>query len=115
MKALVVDDNPVNLEVLARLLSKISVYCDSVLSASEALELYKNNHYDVVFLDYLMPEMTGMELYDLMEKRDGTIFVMVTASGMEFPTLDRTIKKPISIDNLKYVIGMHRHVIGAES
>ena len=48
-KVLVVDDTPVNLTVFASLLSRTKIQIDTAESGDEAIQLYKNKHYDVIF------------------------------------------------------------------
>lgn len=65
-KVLAVDDNAVNLKVLKGLLSAYGIQADTALSGLECLEILKEEDYDMVFLDYMMPEMDGIETLHLM-------------------------------------------------
>lgn len=58
---LIVDDNQMNLLVIRKLLEKTQVKITEAMSGAVALELMKNNQYDVVFLDHMMPGMDGIE------------------------------------------------------
>ena len=51
---LVVDDNEENLQVLKALLSSTMLRVDAAASGHECLELMKNNHYHIIFIDYMM-------------------------------------------------------------
>ena len=57
MKALVVDDSTINLKVASKLLYHEGVEVQTVLSGKECLENVKNQKYDVIFMDIMMPEM----------------------------------------------------------
>ena len=58
---LVVDDNQMNLMVVKNLLKNTKVRLTSCMGGEEALELAKNNSYDVILLDHMMPVMDGIE------------------------------------------------------
>ena len=60
-KVLVVDDMEINLAVVEALLSTFEIIPDLAQSGAEAIELAKNNRYDVIFMDHMMPEMNGLE------------------------------------------------------
>ena len=56
---LVVDDMPMNLTVITRLLKKTKINIDTAKSGKEALELTMSTTYDLIFMDQLMPQMDG--------------------------------------------------------
>ncbi len=60
-KVLVVDDNDMNLTVVESLLAKTKVQIDCCMSGRECLAKMRQQHYDIVFLDHMMPEMDGIE------------------------------------------------------
>lgn len=60
-KILVVDDNPENLSVIRELLARTKIKVDTVSSGKAALEAVHTNNYHLIFLDYMMPDMDGME------------------------------------------------------
>ena len=61
-KVLIVDDTNVNIVVFKGLLKKTQISIDTASSGIEALDLCKDNKYDIIFLDHMMPEMDGMEV-----------------------------------------------------
>ncbi len=63
-----VDDNLVNLTILKGLLKRTDVQFDYVLSGKECLKKITDTHYDLIFLDHLMPEMDGIETIDHIRK-----------------------------------------------
>ena len=70
-KILIVDDNEMNLEVERKLLSGTEMTIDKALSGKEALDLSLKNHYDVILMDHLMPEMDGIECLEKLRNQIG--------------------------------------------
>ena len=115
-KVLVVDDTPVNLTVFTSLLSRTQIQIDTAESGDEAVPLYKNKHYDVIFLDHMMPNKDGIETLQEMRgikgtPNDGTSIICLTAnaiSGMREMYIsagfDDYITKPINPDRLESLL-----------
>ena len=85
-KVLLVDDNLLNLKVAEKLLKKYNIQVTSVNSGLECLNITKNNKYDLVLLDHMMPEMDGIHtLYNLKKRAAGfdTPVVVLTANAIE--------------------------------
>ncbi len=85
---LAVDDNKTNLLVFKGLLKKTNAKIDTSLKGSEAIELFKSNNYDIVFLDHMMPEMDGIEVLKKIrelekDKEKKTPVIVLTANAME--------------------------------
>ncbi|WP_240041294.1 ATP-binding protein [Paenibacillus ginsengarvi] len=59
---LIVDDDPVNLKVLAAILPKDLYRVKPALSGEEALKLLDGGFWDLVIIDVMMPLMSGYEL-----------------------------------------------------
>jgi CheY-like chemotaxis protein len=60
-RLLIVDDIVTNLNVAKGLLSLYQTDITTATSGREAIELIKENRYDIVFMDHMMPEMDGIE------------------------------------------------------
>ena len=58
---LVVDDTNLNLILVKELLKHTRIRVDTATSGEEALRMVRENTYDVIFLDHLMPNMNGIE------------------------------------------------------
>lgn len=84
MKALVVDDSPINLKIAQKLLETEGLTVDTVLSGKECLEKVKSTKYDVIFMDIMMPEMDGVETFKkLKEQGDfNTPVITLTADAV---------------------------------
>ncbi|NQU33155.1 MAG: hybrid sensor histidine kinase/response regulator [Bacteroidetes bacterium] len=63
-KILIVDDNPKNIQLLAKLLSDNGYSIETVMSGAEALFWINEDNFDLVLLDIMMPEMDGFEVCD---------------------------------------------------
>ena len=61
-RALIVDDNDVNLSVAVGLLEPLEIQLDTADSGIKALEMVSQRMYDIIFMDHMMPEMDGVEV-----------------------------------------------------
>ena len=61
IRALVVDDEPLNLIVAEGLLKDYNMKVDTAKSGPDAIDKYEKYEYDVVFMDHMMPGMDGVE------------------------------------------------------
>lgn len=73
-KVLVVDDNAMNLKVMARLLLPYQIKVSMAISGEEALHKLDTMEYDCVFLDHMMPEMDGVDTLHRIRKKPGAYF-----------------------------------------
>ena len=60
-KILVVDDNKMNLTVIGALLKRTKMQVDFADSGMKCLEMTKEQSYDIILMDHMMPEMDGIE------------------------------------------------------
>ncbi len=58
-KILIVDDNKLNIKVAKRAVASLEMIIDECTSGLECIEKVKNNTYDVILMDIMMPEMDG--------------------------------------------------------
>ncbi len=85
---LVVDDNATNRRVFANLLKPIKIQIDEAESGKKCLQLAKDNRYDIIFMDHMMPEMDGIETFKELKSKDDyslcaeTPVVMLTANAV---------------------------------
>ena len=68
-RVLVVDDTAMNLHVISQLLKKTQIQVDTCLSGKECLHMVQKEHYDVILLDHMMPEMDGIETLRALKNR----------------------------------------------
>ena len=85
---LVVDDNPMNLNVIKGLLKGTRVFVSTASSGEECLEKLKDTRFDIVLLDHMMPGMDGVETVGEIRKDypDLPVYALTanSASGEEF-------------------------------
>ena len=86
-RVLVADDMQMNLKVFMGLLKSTKIQIDTAVNGAEALELIQKQHYDVIFLDHMMPVMDGVEAFRRMKKdasnpNKDTPVVMLTANAV---------------------------------
>lgn len=88
ISVLAVDDNSTNLLVFKGLLKKTNAKITTTTTGKEAIELFKNNKYDIVFLDHMMPEMDGVQVLNEIrnleeDKEEKTPIIVLTANAVE--------------------------------
>ena len=112
-KILVVDDNNLNIKVSIRILDKYKIKPDTCTSGYECIEKVKNNIYDLILLDDMMPKMSGVETFKKLkeDKNFKTPVVILTAnaiSGMKENYLKEGLNdylaKPIEKTELERVL-----------
>ena len=82
MKILSIDDNKTNLLIIESYAKNLSLQIDSFLEPKEGLFSSKNIEYDLVIVDYMMPEMNGLEFIQEFRKINiETPIIMLTAVG----------------------------------
>ena len=85
-KVLIVDDNAINLTVAEGLLEPLHMQIDTSLSGKDALEKLNSNHYDIIFMDHMMPELDGVETTRIIRRMypncDDTPIIALTANAV---------------------------------
>ena len=111
---LVVDDTPMNLEVIKGLLKPTRVYVTTATSGKECLELIKDTKFNVVLLDHMMPGMDGIETVGHIREIDPDLPVYVLTANHSLDEAYYTSKgfngylsKPIDSDALERAIMKH--------
>ncbi len=107
-KILVVDDQPINVQLLKRKLEREGMIVATSYSGREALDLVKADKPDLILLDVMMPEMDGIEVCQRLQADKETkaipvIFITARTSkegkieGLGVGAVDY-ITKPIDLD-----------------
>ncbi len=82
---LVVDDNELNLEVMTAVLEGTKIKVHTAISGLECIEKLEKESFDMVFLDQMMPGMSGIETLDIIRDRkiaSGTPIIAFTADAI---------------------------------
>lgn len=86
-EVLVVDDNNVNLIVTEGIISPLQMKVEKATSGKQALEMIEKKHYDLIFMDHMMPELDGVETTRLIrrfhEDYNDVPIIALTANVME--------------------------------
>ena len=116
LRALVVDDEPMNLVVATGIMKNYKIVTDIANSGKEAIQKISENHYDVVFMDHMMPEMDGVEAMKAIKQiahdsgKDIKVIALTAnavAGAREMFTregFDGFISKPINISDFEKVM-----------
>ena len=110
---LVVDDEMVLRMLIVDSLEDLNYTIDEAESGFEALKKINSKKYDVIILDYMMPELTGLEVLERIDKEmiNETVIIMLTAKTQEKDQqqaksvgVDIFMKKPFSPMELYHLV-----------
>jgi DNA-binding NtrC family response regulator len=105
---LVVDDDRGNCAILSRRLSRLGYAVDVAYDGPSALRMLRENHYGVAVLDYQMPGMNGIEVYqqakDVQPDLVGVFLTGHATIDTVFPAIgagaERVLSKPVNFGEL---------------
>jgi CheY-like chemotaxis protein/nitrogen-specific signal transduction histidine kinase len=113
-RILAVDDSKVNLVVLKNLLLPYKMNFEACLSGEASIALVKQNAYDLIFMDHMMPGMDGVAAAAEIRKWENGSAVPIVAltanaiSGMREMFLENGfndyLSKPISVEKLDKLV-----------
>lgn len=85
-EVLVVDDNDLNLKVARGLLRRSGIEADLADSGAKCLEMTLHRHYDIIFMDHMMPVMDGFKTLSAIRERgvpgEDTAIIALTANAV---------------------------------
>ncbi|HPF83150.1 MAG TPA: ATP-binding protein [Bacilli bacterium] len=123
-KVLVVDDNKLNIKIASRLLKEYELEIDEAESGFECIDkIHAGKKYDMIFMDDMMPKMSGVETFHQLKTIDGfnTKTIALTANaidGMKEKYLsegfDDYLSKPIDKKELNRVLNTYLSKIAEE-
>jgi signal transduction histidine kinase/DNA-binding response OmpR family regulator len=120
VKALVVDDNEFNRDVLCNVLTSINVEVEQASNGKIAVEMAQEKEFDIIFMDMRMPVMRGEEAVVKIQEKLGPLkpkIVAITASVLSHQKSNFLelgchgfISKPFQIheifDSMKTLLGL---------
>ena len=87
LRVLVVDDNIINRKVVVKMMTEYKFDIHEADSGKKAIELAKENQYDMILMDHMMPEMDGVEATRIIrsesELNNNTVVIALTANAIE--------------------------------
>ena len=107
-RILVAEDNFINQEIILGLLENSKIEIDIAQDGEEAIELYKNNNYNLILMDIQMPVLDGYSAAKEIRKVDKEIpIIAITASAMKEDIamsikvgMNDHLNKPIDVNQL---------------
>ena len=122
LRVLLCDDNLINQKVALRLLQQMGYRADLAANGLEALAALDSRPYDLVFMDVMMPEMSGLEATRLIRQRQRQparfpnykcpmIIIAMTASAMQGDRekclaagMDDYVAKPVRPEEVRAIV-----------
>ncbi|MGD9201664.1 MAG: response regulator, partial [Chitinispirillia bacterium] len=118
LKILLVEDNAVNQKIVMKLLGKIGLFCDVASNGMEAVEIFSNKNYDMIFMDCQMPILSGFDATRAIREEESNSssskhipIIAMTANAMKGDKdkcidagMDDYIAKPISFPEVIQII-----------
>ncbi|MDD5716193.1 MAG: response regulator [Sulfuricurvum sp.] len=125
INALVVEDNLINQRLIRLLLKEYGISVKAVSNGDEAVEMCRNNTFDIVFMDIDMPIKDGILATQEIKAEEGPMrvgrmpIIALTALAMEGDReyilgrgLDDYLSKPLTREKLEYVLHKYLHMKG---
>ena len=107
-KVLVVDDEKLIVKGIRFNLEQDGMEVDCAYDGEEAVEKAKENKYDIILLDLMLPKMDGLEVCQQIREFSNVPIVMLTAKGEDMDKIlgldygaDDYITKPFNILEVK--------------
>ena len=107
-KVLVVDDEKLIVKGIRFNLEQDGMEVDCAYDGEEAVEKARENHYDIILLDLMLPKMDGLEVCQQIREFSNVPIVMLTAKGEDMDKIlgleygaDDYITKPFNILEVK--------------
>ena len=106
-RILLVDDEPLILKGLKYTLEQEGYETESAMDGEEALAMFESGHFDLILLDVMLPQMSGLELLRRLRRTSEVPVIMLTArdavmdkvTGLDMGANDY-ITKPFEIEEL---------------
>ena len=113
---LVVDDSVMNLKVMEGLLKPYKLKYFTAMSGAEALKMVERLHFDLIFMDHMMPEMDGVEAMHRIRGMSGAYYKSVPIVALTANAIGGAremflaegftdfVAKPVELTNLERVL-----------
>lgn len=117
-KVLVVEDNPLNMELVVEILNSHGFVADEAKDGEEAVRKAEKEVYDLIIMDIGLPGMDGVEVTKIIRSKPGYKFkpvIALTAFAMKGDKerllkagFDAYVSKPINVAELVKILEKYR-------
>lgn len=125
-KVLVVEDNPINMVVVSRILQRFGCEVTTAVHGQAALEALDEARFDIVFMDWSMPVMDGLEATRKLRARGGELasipIIAMTANVMDGDEerclsagMNDYLSKPLQLAAVRRVLERYRPLAATPS
>lgn len=116
IRALVVDDEPLNLKVATKLFGQYEMVVTTATSGYMAIDMCEEQKFDIIFMDYMMPGIDGVETVKRIRENIGSggnmpLIVAMTANVVSTARdmfkregFDGFVSKPVNINEFERVL-----------
>jgi len=109
---LLVEDNPINQEIITGLLENSNIKLDIASNGKEGVELFQKNSYALILMDIQMPIMDGYEASQIIRKIDQHIPILALSANAMKEDMEKSkshgmnthLNKPIDVEKLYKVL-----------
>ncbi|MDQ3280154.1 MAG: response regulator [Acidobacteriota bacterium] len=109
---LVVDDDPAVRQILATALRQLNMVVDEAAEGRTAIQLLSENHYSVVLLDLLMPDVDGFGVLDAIDGASAQPPIVLVVTGADHSIVERLdarrihgiVRKPFDAAEIAQVV-----------
>ena len=92
-KVLIVDDNKLNIKVASKILKEFNLDIDECESGFECInKIENNNQYDIIFMDIMMPKMSGTETLKKLKQIENFNIPVVALTADAFQSQGKSNK-----------------------
>ena len=119
-KLLLVEDNPVNCEIMLAMLGRIGLQSDVAQNGQQAVEAFQNKHYEAILMDCQLPLMDGFQataaIRDIEQQRGSVAVPIIAITAGVLPEerqhcfacgMDDYLEKPVKLESLRAKLSTH--------
>ncbi|MDE5781200.1 MAG: response regulator [Lachnospiraceae bacterium] len=113
-RVLVIDNSGTSNYVMQNILGDFGVHVDVALNSHDGIEKFKNNRYDIIFMDYVMPGMNGIDTAKKirsMKNGKEQLIIGLTASmvpefreGLNSLGIELMLFKPVKKEQIGFIL-----------
>ncbi len=93
LKTLIVDDNNVNIKLASRLLKQFNLEVVTASNGQECLDLVKQDDFDIIFLDHMMPGLDGIDTVHMLREAGNEMPIIALTANSYSGSRDKYIEE----------------------